>query len=87
MVTANFLGTDEGAVDIEDMEDSLKELANMVGGSFLAQSSDKNWRMGIPHVQRTCSGAERGGCPDAELAFSLFGDPVGAVSVRFGQIA
>ena len=37
MLTADFLGIEEHQVNDDDLEDSLKELANMVGGGYHAQ--------------------------------------------------
>ena len=37
MITANFLGIGEDQVKDDDIEDSMKELANMVGGAISRQ--------------------------------------------------
>ena len=67
MITANFLGIEENQVNDDDLEDSLKELANMVGGGYHAHINDAGWQLGIPRVWKigvdeadTGSGDRRG---------------------------
>ena len=48
-LTANFLGKPEDEVLMADMEDTLKETANMVGGNFISRKIDGKWRLGIPY--------------------------------------
>jgi hypothetical protein len=51
-ITANFLGVGQEEVAAEEMEDTLKELANMVGGACLARLPSDNWRLGIPTLDQ-----------------------------------
>ncbi|MEN6483487.1 MAG: chemotaxis protein CheX [Syntrophobacteraceae bacterium] len=79
MITANLLGIDEEAVTTEDLEDTLKELANMVGGNYQARLADTSWRLGIPSLVQAdepCGGGA------SELVFSCFGEPAGALEFR-----
>ncbi len=50
-LTANFLGVGPEEVAPEEMEDTLKELANMVGGDCLARLPADNWQLGIPKIE------------------------------------
>lgn len=50
-LTANFLGVGQEEVAPEEMEDTLKELANMVGGDCLARLPADNWQLGIPKIE------------------------------------
>lgn len=50
ILTANFLGVAQEEVSPEEMEDTLKELANMVGGDCLARLPADNWQLGIPQL-------------------------------------
>jgi CheY-specific phosphatase CheX len=52
MITANFLGVAQEEVLDEEMEDTLKELANMVGGDYLARMPSENWELGIPKIEQ-----------------------------------
>jgi hypothetical protein len=52
MITANFLGVEQGEVTVEEMEDTLKELANMVGGDCLARLPTNSWELGIPKLEQ-----------------------------------
>ena len=71
-------------VQTEEVEDSLREFANMVAGNCLTKTNEKGWRLGIPHAERAGGKAECFSGPGAERAFSFLGDPVGTVSVRPG---
>jgi len=51
-MTANFLGVGQEEVAVEEMEDTLKELANMVGGACLARLPSDNWGLGIPKIEQ-----------------------------------
>lgn len=51
MVTANFLGVYESEVDAGDLEDAMKELANMVGGDYLARIAPIRWQLGLPQFR------------------------------------
>ena len=59
MITASFLGIEENQVKDDDLVDSLKELANMVGGGYHAQIDDVGRQLGIPRVWKI--GARRDG--------------------------
>ncbi len=52
MVTANFLGVGQEEVTVEEMGDTLKELANMVGGDCLARLPTNSWELGIPNLEQ-----------------------------------
>jgi len=52
MLTANFLGVGEGEVTVDQMEDTLKEFANMVGGDLLARLPSSNAQLGIPQLKQ-----------------------------------
>jgi hypothetical protein len=51
IITANFLGVGPEEVSPEEMEDTLKELANMVGGDCLSRLPADNWALGIPKLE------------------------------------
>jgi hypothetical protein len=51
IITANFLGVGQEEVTTEEMEDTLKELANMVGGDCLSRLPAGNWDLGIPVLE------------------------------------
>ena len=53
MLTANFLGIEEYQVNDDDLEDSLKELANMVGGGYHAPSIIRIGNWGYPGSGRS----------------------------------
>ena len=48
MISANFLGLSEDEVGAEEMADVMRELANMVGGNYLARRAAEKWQLGIP---------------------------------------
>ena len=52
IITANFLGVGQEEVVLEEMEDTLKELANMVGGDCLSRLPPDNWKLGIPELEQ-----------------------------------
>jgi chemotaxis protein CheX len=52
LITANFLGVESEEVTEEEMEDTLKELANMVGGDCLARLPANSWKLGIPKIDQ-----------------------------------
>lgn len=81
MITANLLGLDEDDVAMEDLEDTLKELTNMVGGNYQARLTDAAWRLGIPRLERPEQGATA--CA-SDLVFSCFGEPAGALELQCG---
>jgi CheY-specific phosphatase CheX len=82
MITANFLGVQEHQVADDDVKDSLKELANMVGGGCQARLTDGAWELGIPRVCRIGpEGTEATRRPRA-LGFAFFGEPAGSIVVN-----
>ncbi len=83
MLTANFLGIEEHQVNDDDLEDSLKELANMVGGGYHALINDQDWQLGIPRVWKIgVEGADTTQAP-AGLAFAFFGESAGSAVVNY----
>jgi hypothetical protein len=85
MLTAGFLGLKEEQISADDMEDTLKELTNMVGGGYLARIGQENWKLGIPKAARAGAEAQDGTVADGELSFSCFGDSAGTVCMRFSR--
>jgi len=86
MITANLLGINEAQVKEEDLQDTLRELANMVGGNYQARMKDHNWRLGIPSARKLDE--ECGTHPGTtELIFGCFGEPMGAAAVKFMPVA
>ena len=79
MITANFLGIEESQVHDDDLTDSLKELANMVGGGLHARSSYADRRLGIPTAWKIGSDGMDGEQVASGLAFACFGELVGSV--------
>ncbi|NLI82498.1 MAG: chemotaxis protein CheX [Deltaproteobacteria bacterium] len=78
MISANLLGLDELDVTQEDMEDTMKEFANMVGGNYKARFDVNNqWELGIPQF-RNLTGTS-GDPADAGLLFFCFGRSMGKV--------
>jgi CheY-specific phosphatase CheX len=57
-ITANFLGVEQEEVPLEEMEDTLKELANMVGGDCLVRLPADNWELGIPKIEQPKADAD-----------------------------
>jgi hypothetical protein len=58
MITANFLGIGREEVTHEEMGDTLKELANMVGGDCLARLPTNSWELGIPKLEKPKADAD-----------------------------
>lgn len=79
LITANLLGMDEEAVTHDDMEDTMKELANMVVGNYQSRLGGGTWELGIPSTGRPESGAES---REVGLIFGFLGEPSGVVTVR-----
>jgi len=79
VAAANFLGVDESEVTSYDIEDVVKEIANMIGGSFMTMLENGDWRLGIPSMRHLESGREAHD-PDA-MPISHFGEQVGAVTL------
>jgi len=80
MVAANFVGKRDEEVENEEMEDVMKELANMVGGNYMSKIASKNWQLGIPSFGRF----EGGDDSQSTTSVSLFymGENVGMLIVR-----
>lgn len=82
--TAGLLGSSEEQVSPEDVEDAMKELANMVGGNFLSRLDEKDVRLGIPAF-RMASGREGAQGADCEkLNLYCLGDHVGEALLERG---
>jgi hypothetical protein len=81
MITAGFLGTAEEQVEAEEIEDTMKELANMVGGNFLSRLKEKSWRLGIPGFRLLESDEAQEEQSPSELSLYFFGEPVGVVTI------
>jgi hypothetical protein len=83
MITANLLGIEEDQVNDDFLEDSLRELANMVGGGYHARMNSTEWQLRIP---KACKIAPEGkeSSPTADvLRFGSFGEPAGAASLQY----
>jgi CheY-specific phosphatase CheX len=52
MITANFLGVSEQQLQAGEVSDTMKELANMVAGEFVARIGRGFWRLGIPGFEQ-----------------------------------
>lgn len=78
LITANFLGLDEGAVTHDDIEDTMKELANMVVGNYQSRLGAGIWELGIPATGRP-TGLQVGA---TSLLFGFLGEPSGLVILR-----
>jgi CheY-specific phosphatase CheX len=81
MTTAGFLGMAEEQIEADEIEDTMKEMANMVGGNFLSRLKEKSWRLGIPSFRLLESDEARERSGSAELPLYLFGEPVGVVTI------
>ena len=78
MTTADFLGIGQDEVREDDIEDCMKELANMVGGGYFARSNNTEWRLGIPSARKIDTGAAvMPARPAGGLDFSFSGQPAG----------
>ncbi|MGD9506396.1 MAG: chemotaxis protein CheX [Syntrophobacteraceae bacterium] len=78
MATAGFLGSREEQVNAEEIEDAMKELANMVGGNFLSRVEEKNVRLGIPAFRMAPAHEGVTGADAEMLNLYCLGDRVGA---------
>ena len=79
MITANFLSKREDEVVAEEMEDVMKELANMVGGHYMGQIQNEGWKLGIPRFEGSEDGFEK---PPSGMELSCLGEGVGVVDVQ-----
>jgi hypothetical protein len=77
MITADFLGIGENQVKEDDIEDSMKELANMVGGGYHARINDPNWQLGIPMAWKIEPGAPDTHKDAPGLGFGFLGQAAG----------
>lgn len=84
MITANLLGINEDQVGEEDIQDSLKELTNMVGGGYHVRASNTDYELGIPSAWKVAD-RERADIPNNEkgMYFGCFGEPVGSALLKF----
>jgi hypothetical protein len=53
MITANFLGVEETGLSVAEIADTMKELANMTAGEFVAKFNGSSWRLAIPGFEET----------------------------------
>jgi len=83
MITANFLGIEETQVSEDDLKDSLKELANMVGGGYHARTNNEDRHLGIPSVWKMgCEGMDKT-LADAGFGFAFCGQPAGSAVLSY----
>jgi hypothetical protein len=85
IITANFLGVGQEEVVVEEMEDTLKELANMVGGDCLSRLPPDNWKLGIPKLEQPTSNPDE--CSTSSvysIILSLDEEPVAQVQLFNG---
>ncbi|MGV8075280.1 MAG: chemotaxis protein CheX [Syntrophobacteraceae bacterium] len=79
MITANFLGSSEEGVRVEEVEDVMKELANMVGGNYMRRTAQESWQLGIPST----GSCEDESAEDSERLYLAFlGEYVGTVTIK-----
>ncbi len=83
MITANFLGIEEDQVDDDDLEDSLKELTNMIAGGYHAHINDVDWQLGIPRARKIGPEEMDTAQAAAGLGFAFFGEPAGSALVNY----
>jgi|GEM_PF-520153 len=79
MIAANFLAKEEEEVTREELEDVVKELANMVGGDYIGRLEGEKWQLGIPSFL-ALEGEETDTA--SGLLFSFMGDPAGMASIE-----
>jgi len=77
MITADFLGIRQDQVKEDDIEDCMKELANMVGGGYHARINDTTWQLGIPRAWKIEPGAPDTDKDAAGLGFGFMGQSAG----------
>ena len=78
-ITANLLGLDESEVTGEEIEDTMRETANMIGGDFQARLGAEPWQLEIP---QNVPGEGTIRETDDGLSFGTFGDHAGVVLFR-----
>jgi hypothetical protein len=82
-LTANFLGIEEDAVNENDLEDSVQELTNMVGGGYHSRMHDGHWQLGIPIVRTAGIEPPNKTRATAGLRFATFGKSAGSVMINY----
>jgi hypothetical protein len=84
MITANFLGINEDQVGEDDIQDSLKELTNMVGGGYHVRTSNTEYELGIPRAWNIAAREQaKSGTQETGLHFGCFGEPAGTALLKF----
>jgi CheY-specific phosphatase CheX len=78
-ITADFLGIRLDQVKEDDVEDCIKELANMTGGGYHARINDADWQLGIPRAWKIAPGDRDPAKAAAGLGFSCLGQSAGSV--------
>jgi hypothetical protein len=81
MTTADFLGIGQDQIEDDDIEDSMKELANMIGGLYHARIDDAQWELGIPRAWKIDSDAPDTAKSIPGLEFGFFGEPAGSINL------
>ena len=79
LMAANFLASEEDELTPEEIADVMREMANMVGGNYLARLKDEEWWLGIPTFSLVVS-------KDEEMTSGLpllhMGECVGLIFLR-----
>jgi hypothetical protein len=84
MITANFLGINEDQVGEDDIQDSLKELTNMVGGGYHVRTSNTDYELGIPKAWKIAdSECAENREEETGMHFGCFGEPVGSALLKY----
>jgi len=83
MITANFLGINEDQVEEDDIQDSIKELTNMVGGGYHVRTSNTDYELGIPRAWRIVDKEHAAGNEDEGLYFGSLDELVGCALLKF----
>ena len=83
MITANLLGIEEDKVNDDFLEDSLRELANMVGGGYHAHMNSTEWQLGIPKACRIAPERKDADFSADVVRFGFFGEPAGNASLQY----
>lgn len=78
MITANLLGKMDEEVNHEEIADAIKELANMVGGSFIFQGGLKDFKLSLPDFTNLTE--DRQPAPRSGIPFYFDGDLFGLVT-------
>jgi hypothetical protein len=83
MITAGFLGVEENQVKDEDLQDSMKELVNMIGGGYSARINDAAWKLGIPRFRKIGPDPTRRAQAAVRLVLSYLEEPVGSAVLSY----